>query len=314
MNERRRKISICTGTYNEEHNIREFYERVLAVLKKFPQYDYEFIVADNCSADRTREILREIAAGDRNFKCIFNSNNFGAARSGYNAYMQCTGDAMIGLCSDLQDPPEMIGQFIEKWQEGYRMVCGIKKEYGGASLMSAIRRIYYRLLNKISDISLIEGFHGFGLYDRKIIDAMKQFHEAVPYPRGLVSEIGFRRIEIPYVQEKRKGGKSSYNFFMYYDYAMTGFVNYSKLPLRLAVFTGFIIAGISLLIAAGYFVYKLMYWDTFNLGLAPLVIGLFFFSAMQLIFIGIIGEYLGAVWTQVKNRPLVIEEEKINFD
>ena len=310
---RRKKISICTGTYNEEGNIREFYDRTLAVLKKFPQYDYEYIVADNCSTDRTREILREIAAADPNFKCIFNSNNFGAARSGYNTYMQCTGDALVGLCSDLQDPPELIETFLKKWEEGYQAVCAVKSQYSDG-LRGKIRHAYYRLLDRVAEFPLISDFHGFGLYDRKVVDALKKFNEPIPYLRGLVCEVGFRRVLIPYVQEKRKKGKSSYNFFSYYDYAMTGFVNHTKLPLRLAVFCGFAVAFVSILIALGYLVYKLRYWDTFQLGLAPLVIGLFFFSAVQLIFIGIIGEYIGAIWTQVKNKPLVIEEEKINFD
>ncbi len=313
MNERRKKISVCTGTYNEEGNIREFYNRIRATLKKFPEYDYEIIVADNCSSDRTREILREIATSDKNFKCIFNANNFGAARSGYNGFLNASGDCAVLMCSDLQDPPEMLESLIRKWQEGFHAVCAVKGEYTGSFIMRQFRRVYYRLLNCLSEIPLIRDFHGFGLYDRKILDALKQFKESVPYFRGVISEIGFKRIEIPYKQENRKAGKSSYNLFSYYDYAMSGFVNYSKLPLRLAVFTGFFMAGVSLLIALGYLTYKLVYWETFQLGLAPLVIGLFFFSAIQLIFIGIIGEYLGAVWTQVKNKPLVIEDERINF-
>lgn len=310
----RKKISICSGAYNEGENIQFFYDQVLAQLKKFPEYDYEFIIADNKSTDNTREVMRRIAAQDKNFKCIFNANNFGAPRSGYNTYMQCTGDAMIGLCTDLQDPPEMIELFIHKWQEGYDAVCGIKKEYGGASIITMIRKFYYRLLDSVSEVPMIQNFHGFGLFDRKVLNAMKQFNEVIPYPRGLISEIGFKRCEIPYKQAERAHGKSSYNFLRYYDYAITGLVNYSKLPLRLAVFTGIFMSCVSLLIALGYFVYKLLYWDTFKLGMAPLIIGLFFFSAIQLLFIGVIGEYLGAVWTQVKNKPLVIEEEKINFD
>jgi len=312
--EKRKKISVCAGTYNEEANIREFYGRVLEQLKKFPQYDYEFIIADNCSSDRTREILREIAAEDKNFKCVFNANNVGAERSTYNLYLQCTGDAMISICSDLQDPPEYIEEFIRKWEDGYNLVCGIKKNYSGSFVMILIRKFYYRLLRKVSDIDLIPDFHGFGLYDRKVLDAMKKYHESVPYLRGQLSEIGLKRFELPYSQVERKGGKSSYNFFKYYDSAMVGFVNYSKLPLRLAIFSGFSIALISLLVAFAYLVYKLLNWNNFQLGLAPLVIGLFFFSAVQLIFIGILGEYIGAIWVQVKNRPLVIEEEKINFD
>ncbi len=251
---------------------------------------------------------------NKNFKCVFNANNFGPERSTYNIYMQCTGDVMISICSDLQDPPECIEEFIRKWEDGYNLVCGVKKNYSGSFVMTFIRKLYYRLLRKVSDVDLIPDFHGFGLYDRKVLDAMKRYHESVPYLRGQVSEIGLKRFEMPYSQAERKGGKSSYNLFRYYDSAMVGFVNYSKLPLRLAIFSGFLIALVSLLAAAGYLIYKLLNWDSFQLGLAPLVIGLFFFSAVQLIFIGILGEYIGAIWTQVKNRPLVIEEKKINFD
>ena len=312
--EKRKKISVCCSAYNEESNIREFYVLVLKQLKKFPQYDYEFIIADNCSTDRTREILREIAAEDKHVKCIFNANNFGPDRSAYNTFLQCTGDALISMCTDLQDPPEYIEEFIRKWEEGYNLVCAVKKNYSGSFVMTLIRKCYYRLLRKVSDVGLIQDFHGFGLYDRKMLEAMKLYHDVVPYTRGIVSEIGLKRCEIPYRQAERKGGKSSYNFFRYYDLAMVGLVNYSKLPLRLAIFSGFFIALISLLVAFFYFVYKLLNWNNFQLGLAPLVVGLFFFSAVQLIFIGILGEYIGAIWAQVKNRPLVIEEEKINFD
>lgn len=310
----RKKISICSGAYNEGENIQLFYDRVLAQLKKFPEYDYEFILADNKSTDNTREVMRRIASVDKHVKCIFNSNNFGALRSGYNTYLNATGDAIIALVSDLQDPPEVIPQFILKWQEGFDVVCGIKSRYCGSVTGSFLRKFYYFLLNSISEIPLIQNFQGFALYDRKVLNAMKQYHESVPYTRGLVSEIGFKRCEIPYLQEKRKNGRSSYNLLNYYDFAMTGFINYSKLPLRLAVFSGFTLGFISFLIAMAYLLLKLMFWDTFSFGIAPIMIGMFFFGSIQLIFIGILGEYIGAIWTQVKNKPLVIEEERINFD
>ena len=310
----KKKISIVSGAYNEEANIREFYDRVTAVMKKMPQYDYEIIVADNCSRDRTREIMREIAATDRRFKCIFNSNNFGPDRSTTNARHRAKGDAVVMIVSDLQDPPELIEQFVARWEEGYPMVCAIKRTIGGGWLIAMCRKLYYRLLCKVSVVRQIPDFIGFGLFDRKVVEALKQFHDPEPYVRGLLAEIGFRHYDIAYDQDVRKKGKSSYRFFNYYDYAMVGFVNYTKLPLRLAVFAGFVTGFVSILIAIGYLVYKLCYWNTFQLGLAPLVIGLFFFSAVQLIFIGIIGEYIGAIWTQVKNKPLVIEEETINFD
>lgn len=307
-------ISIATGCYNESGNIREFYARIKAVFELLPEYDWEIVIADNGSQDGTREILREIAAEDKRFKVILNSNNFGIVRSGYNALMNTSGDAVVLMCSDLQDPPELIPVFLQRWEEGNIVVCAVKAKSAERFPMNLVRRGYYRLLSAFSETRLIDDFYGFGLYGRKFVDALKLYHDPYPYFRGLVSEIGFRRIEIPFEQQKRKAGRSSYNFFSYYDTAMTGFVNHTKFPLRLAVFAGFVTGFISILIAVGYLVYKLCYWETFQLGLAPLVIGLFFFSAVQLIFIGIIGEYIGAIWTQVKNKPLVIEDEKINFD
>jgi glycosyltransferase involved in cell wall biosynthesis len=306
-------ISIVSGCYNEEGNLQEFHDRIVAVLNKFPQYAYEIIIADNCSTDNSRAIIRQIAELDNQFKAIFNANNFGHIRSPYNALLQASGDAVVILCSDLQEPPELIETFIQKWEEGYAVVCGVKPKSKENPLMFLVRRFYYRLLATCSETPQIQNFTGFGLYDRKVIEALRKYHDPYPYFRGLISEIGFKRIEIPFVQAARKHGKTKNNFFTLYDMAMTGFVNHTKLPLRLAAFMGFVVAGLSMIAALVYFIYKLLYWDQFNVGLAPLVIGVFFFSSVQLIFIGIIGEYIGAIWTQVKNKPLVIEEERINF-
>jgi glycosyltransferase involved in cell wall biosynthesis len=308
-------ISIASGCYNEAENIGELYRRCLEVLKQFPEYDYEFVVADNLSTDGTRDVLREIAAKDPKFKVILNANNFGHIRSPFNALLNASGDAVIWMCSDLQEPPEVIAEFIRKWQEGNKVVAGVRSDTKASHLMEFFRKCYYSLLAKSSsECAVIPKFTGFGLYDKCVIEALKKFNDPYPYFRGLVSEIGFKRAEVPFVQEKRKHGKTKNNFFTLYDMAMTGFVNHTKLPLRLAVFSGFFIAFLSLLVALGYFVYKLCNWDNFQVGMAPLVIGLFFFSAVQLIFIGILGEYIGAIYTQVKNKPLVIEEERINFD
>lgn len=311
--EKRKKISIAGTCYNESGNIRELYDRCMAELKKFPQYDYEFIMADNCSTDDTREKLRALAAEDRNFKVIFNANNFGPINSGMNAFCTATGDVVIQIASDLQDPPEMISQFLEKYEAGYDIVCAIKESSQENPLTFFLRKTYYKLLSSLSSAPLIQNFTGYGLFSRRVVNAVKSFND-FSYFRGVLAEVGFKRIDIPFEQPLRKYGKSSYNIFKYYDYAMTGFVNYTKLPLRLSVFCGMFLAIMCLLVAAGYFVAKLIWWNTFSLGIAPLVIGIFFLGAVQLLFIGIIGEYIGAIWTQVKKRPLVIEEERINFD
>jgi glycosyltransferase involved in cell wall biosynthesis len=311
----KKKISISSGCYNEEGNIREWYDSIIKVLKQFPKYDYEIVIADNCSTDGTRDILREIASEDKNFKVILNSNNFGHIRSPYNAWLQTSGDATVILVSDLQEPPELIAEFIKKWEEGYDVVVGTRRKSRENIFMLSVRKFYYWLLSKFSESGhIIRNFTGFGLYDRKFMDALKRYRDPYPYFRGLVTEIGFKRTEVEFTQGKRKHGKTKNNFFTLYDMAMTGFVNHSRLPLRLATFLGFSLAGVSMLIAIGYLIYKLFYWDTFKLGLAPLVVGMFFFTAVQLIFIGIVGEYVGAVYTQVKNKPLAIEDEKINFE
>ena len=308
-------ISIFSNCWNEVENIPIFYNRCKAVLEQLQDYDYEFVIEDNYSTDGTREVLREIAAKDPKFKVILNARNFGHIRSPFNGILQTSGDVVFNLCSDLQEPPEMLLEFIKKWEEGYKVVCGVRSDTKASWILECLRGLYYWMLQKVSSgETIIQKFTGFGLYDRCFIDALKKFHEPYPYFRGLVSEIGFKRCEVPFVQAKREHGRTHNNYFTLYDMAMTGFVNHTKLPLRLAVFSGFVIGLLSILVALGYLIAKLIWWNTFQLGMAPLVIGMFFLGAIQLFFTGVIGEYLGAVWTQVKNRPLVIEEERINFD
>jgi glycosyltransferase involved in cell wall biosynthesis len=315
MDRGKKTISVVSGCFNEEGNLQRFYDRVKGVLDQLPEYDHEIIVADNCSTDGSRAILRRIAAQDRRFKVIFNANNFGPIRSGYNAFLQASGDAAVLMSSDLQDPPELIRDFVRKWEEGYQVVAAVKSRSQENPLIFLCRRLYYGLLASVSDsVPIIRDFTGFGLYDRKFLAALKKYQEPLPYLRGLVGEIGFRRAEIEFIQPRRTAGRSKHSFMTLYDVAMSGFVGHSKLPLRLAVVAGFALAAVSLAIAAGYLIWKLFYWDTFSLGLAPVLIGLFFFAAVQLIFIGVVGEYVGAILTQVKNHPLAIEDEKINFD
>jgi len=310
----RKLISIVTPCYNEQENIKELYERVRSVMSSIPSYDYEHVFIDNASTDRTVEILKDIAAGDKQVKIIVNSRNFGHIRSPQYALRQTKGDAVIHIVADLQDPPELILDFIRKWEDGFKIVIGVKEKSEESPIFFAIRKLYYNISGKLSEIPLIKNFTGFGLYDRTVINILKKIDDPYPYFRGLICDIGFDRAEIPYVQPVRRRGFTKNNFYTLYDIAMLGITNHSKVPLRLATMTGFAVAILSLIVAFGYFVYKLIFWNSFSVGTAPLVIGLFFFSSVQLFFIGIIGEYIGAIHTQVLKRPLVIEKERINFE
>jgi len=307
-------ISIVTPCFNEDSNVRELYCRVKEIFATLSGYRYEHIFIDNVSKDCTINILREIAAEDKNVKVILNSRNYGHIRSPYHAMLQARGDAVIFLAADFQEPPELIINYVKKWEEGYLIVIGVKKQSEESSLLFAIRSVYYELINRLSDVELIKNYTGFGLYDRRIVEIIRNVNDPYPYFRGLICEIGFERAVIEYVQPARKRGITKNNFYTLYDVAMLGITNHSKVPLRLATMTGFAVAILSLLVAVGYFIYKLIFWDSFSVGMAPLVIGLFFFAAVQLFFIGIIGEYIGAIHTQVLKRPLVIEKERINFD
>jgi len=307
-------ISVVTPCYNEEENVERVYKEVKMVFESLGGYTYEHIFIDNASRDRTVPKLKAIAENDKNVKVIVNSRNFGHIRSPYYAYLQATGDAVIAIAADLQDPPSMIADFVKKWEEGYKIVIGVKKKSKENLFMFQIRKLYYNLINRIAETEHIKNFTGFGLYDRSFIDILRRLDEPYPYFRGLVAELGSERIEIEYEQPERKKGKTKNNFYVLYDIAMLGFVNHSKVPLRLASFAGFVGAFLSLIVAIGYFVYKLLYWFEFRVGIAPLVIGFFFFASVQLFFIGMVGEYIGAIYTQVKKRPLVIEKERINFD
>ena len=309
-----KKISIVTPCYNEEDNVYNLHTTVKNIFKSFPQYEYEHIFIDNASVDNTVSILKDLSAQDPNVKIIVNSRNFGHIRSPYYGLLQATGDAVISMAADFQEPPALIPQFIKKWEEGFKVVVGIKIKSNENKLLFLIRKMYYSLIRKISDVQLIDNFTGFGLYDKKIIEVLAGLNENYPYFRGLISEIGFERATVEFVQPRRERGITKNNFYTLYDMAMLGITSFSKVPLRLATMTGFTIAGLSLLVALIYFIMKLVLWQTFSLGLAPIVIGLFFFSSVQLIFIGIIGEYLGTIYTKVTNRPLVIEKERINFD
>lgn len=307
-------VSVVTPCYNEEQNVESVYAEVKRAFENLKDYRYEHIFIDNASRDRTVSILKELAKRDKNVKIIVNARNFGHMRSPYHAYLQAHGDAVIALVADLQDPPAMIKDFIRKWEEGFKIVLGIKKKSGENPFMFLIRKIYYNLIDRIAETEHIKNFSGFGLYDKSFIDILRKLNEPYPYFRGLVGEFGFEMAELEYEQPKRQRGSTKNNFYTLYDTAMLGFVNHSKVPLRMASFIGFLMGCLSMLVAAGYFIYKIIHWYELTIGIAPLVIGLFFFASVQLFFIGIIGEYIGSIYTQVKGRPLVIERERVNFE
>jgi len=309
----RKLISVMTPCFNEEGNVEELHRRIAAVFETLPQYEWEHILIDNASRDSTPAILRRMAAADPRVKVILNTRNFGHIRSPFHALLQARGDAVVSLASDLQDPPELIAEFILKWEQGYKVVWGQKITSAESPIFFAVRTAYYKLVRKLADIELIEHVTGFGLYDREVVEQLRKINDPYPYGRGLISELGYDVARIPYHQPVRKSGITSNNFYTLYDMAMLGITNHSKVPLRIATLLGFAMALLSLLVAIGYLVYKILFWNRFPVGQAPVVIGLFLFSSVQLFFTGVLGEYIAAIHTQVLHRPLVIEKERINF-
>jgi glycosyltransferase involved in cell wall biosynthesis len=308
-----KRISIVTPCFNEEANIEELYRRIAAVMSTLP-YDYEHLCIDNHSTDSTVSKLRSIAQTDTRLKVIVNARNFGHIRSPYHGLMQASGDAVIIIASDLQDPPELIPELIAKWEAGFKTVLLVKPESEESRLMFTIRRIYYRIIAKISDVPLVPNATGAGLFDVAIVDILRGLKDPYPYLRGLVCEIGFPIATVPFRQPRRRRGLSKNNFYTLYDIAMLGVTSHSKVPLRLMTMLGFLFSVLSFMVAMGFLVAKLVFWDYFQLGLAPLLIGLFFFMAVQMFFIGLLGEYIGTVLTHVRNLPHVTEMERINFE
>ncbi|MGA8029525.1 MAG: glycosyltransferase family 2 protein [Bryobacteraceae bacterium] len=308
-------LSIISGCYNEEENVDELYERLTrAFSERLPGYSYEFILIDNASTDGTVAALKKIARRDQRVKIIVNNRNFGHIRSGYHAMLQGGGDAVIAMASDLQDPPEMIPQFVELWERGYKIVLAQKTNTKESRLFFMVRKAYYNLIGRLSEIELVKNATGFGLYDRRVIEDVRAINDPYPYFRGLICDLGYERALVPFTQPARKRGFTKNNLYTLYDMAILGITNHSKVPLRLATFSGFCIGILSFLVAMAYLVYKLIFWNRFQIGTAPVVIGLFFFGALQLFFIGIVGEYIGSIHTQVLRRPPVIEKERINFE
>ncbi len=307
-------ISIVVPCYNEAENVEELYKRVRSVMAGLGRYRYEHIFIDNASTDGTVAVLKRIAANDTNVRIILNARNVGHVRSPMHAIHQASGDCVISMVADLQDPPEMIADMIREWENGSFMVLGIKQTSQENSLMFWVRKRYYRLVNQLSSIETFENFTGFGLYDRRVIDLVKSFDDPYPYFRGMIAEIGLPHKKLPYDQPARKRGITKNNFYTLYDLGILGIINHSKVPLRLATFAGFLGAAASFLAGLGYFFYKLLFWDRFSVGIAPLVIGIFLLGSIQLIFMGVLGEYVGAIHTQVQHRPLAVELERVNFE
>lgn len=311
-----KKISIMIPCYNEVENVDLMANALTDLMQtKLSKYDYEILFIDNCSTDGTRDHLEQICSKDKKIKAIFNVTNFGQFNSPFYGMCQTTGDCTITVCCDFQDPLEMIPRFVEEWEKGHRIVSGIKSSSKENGIVYFLRSVYYRMIKSMSDVKFIEHFTGFGLYDKTFIALLKQLDDPIPFIRGIVAEYGagFNMIQIEYEQPKRRAGKTHNNFYTLYDAAMLSFTSYTKVGLRLATFMGFFMGGVSLLVAIGYFIYKLLNWYTFQAGMAPLVIGIFLVSSVQLFFIGFMGEYILNINTRVIHRPIVVEEKRLNF-
>ena len=307
-------ISFMIPCYNEKENVVPMSEAIVNLMQTdLSDYDYELLFIDNCSTDGTRDLLRQICAGNKKIKAIFNAKNFGQFNSPYHAMCQTVGDCTVTLCCDFQDPVEVIPQFVHEWENGYKIVCGIKATSKENKIMRFLRTCYYKLIRKMSDVEQIEHFTGFGLYDKSFIEVLKTLDDPTPFMRGIVAELGYRRKDVPYEQQRRAAGKTHNNFFTLYDAAMLSFTTYTKMGLRLATIMGFIMSVLSLIVALVYLIMKLIWWDRFVAGMTPILLMVTVLGSMQLFFIGFLGEYVLNINKRVMHRPLVIEEERINF-
>ena len=309
----KKKVSIMIPCYNEEENIAAITDAVVAQMEQLPQYDYEVLCIDNCSTDGTRSILREICAKNKKIKAIFNVKNFGQFNSPYYGICQTTGDCTISICADFQDPVELIPEFLKYWEEGYQIVCGVKKSSKERKIMYRLRTLYYKMIKKFSAVDQIEHFTGFGLYDRSFVDVLRKLNDPTPFIRGIVAELGGQRKEVPYEQPLRRAGKTHNNWYTLYDAAMLSVTSYTKAGMRIAVFAGMGMAFVSFLVGLVYLVMKLIYWDRFDAGQAPLIIIVSLIGSILLAFMGFLGEYISAINMRMMHRPLVVEEERLNF-
>lgn len=312
---KKKTISIMVPTYNEEENVVLMYEALKNIFQKeLKKYNYEILFIDNKSQDKTRTLIRDICAKDKNVKAIFNAQNFGQFNSPYYGLINTTGDCTISVAADFQDPVEMIPKFVKEWENGYKIVIGIKNKSEESKIVYALRSLYYKMIKKFSEVEQIEHFTGFGLYDKDFIEVLKNLDDPDPYLRGIVAELGFERKEIPFTQPKRQRGKSSNNWYRLYDAAMLGITSYTKIGLRLATIVGFMISFLSVFVALIYLVLKLCNWNSFQAGIAPIIIGVFLLGGMQIFFIGFLGEYILNINQRIMHRPLVVVEEKLNFE
>lgn len=308
-------ISILVPTYNEEENVEPLSEAIIEEMgKNLPQYDYELVFIDNDSNDRTREKIRGLCAGNPKIRAIFNAKNFGQFNSPYYGLLQTNGECTILMCADFQDPIYMIPKLVHEWEQGYKIVIGIKSKSKENKIMYFLRSCYYKLIKRMSSVEQIEHFTGFGLYDKEFIDVLRGLDDPTPFLRGIVAELGFKRKDIEYQQERRRAGKTHNNWYSLYDAAMLSFTSYTKVGMRIATILGFILSGISILVALMYLIMKLVFWERFVAGMTPILLGIFIFGSIQLFFIGLLGEYTMNINSRVTRRPLVIEEERVNFD
>ncbi|HRU38647.1 MAG TPA: glycosyltransferase family 2 protein [Candidatus Goldiibacteriota bacterium] len=309
-----KKISVLIPSYNERDNVAPLTYEIEAIFRnKLKKYAYEIIFIDNCSEDGTRAEIEKICARNKKVKAIFNARNFGYLRSPFYGLLQARGDCVIMIAADFQDPPEMIVEFVRAWEKGAKIVAGIKKKSRENPALYFLRSVFYSVIRKIADVGHISHFTGFGLYDKAFIDVLRKLDDPMPYLRGMVAEFGFKRVDVPYEQQKRKAGRTKSDWWSLYDVAMLGITSYSKMVMRLATILGFVISGVSFMVAVLYLVLKLIFWFKFPIGTAPMIISIFFLGSVQLFFIGFLGEYILNINTRVMKRPLVVEERRINI-
>ena len=310
-----KKISIMVPCYNEEENVIPLSEALIEMFAKdLPQYDYDITFIDNDSTDTTRVKLRQFCKGNKKIKAIFNAKNFGQFNSPYYGIINTDGDCTIPVCADFQDPIDVIPRLVAEWEKGYKIVCAVKSSSKESKIMYFLRTCYYKLIKKMSSVEQIEHFTGFGLYDKSFVQVMRDLKDPIPFLRGVVGELGFKRTEIEYTQAQRRAGKTHNNFFTLYDAAMLSFTSYTKLGLRLATFVGGFFGLVSIIVGIVYLVLKLVYWNRFTAGMVPLILLVSILGSLQLIFIGLMGEYILSMNQRLMNRPLVVEEERLNFD